>query len=84
MEQHSRSPVDDEKADEPVSALEPIKRRVSPWRPLYFFTFLSAALLDVLLLDVALVFQRWSFAYQWLNRIGILLGLILTPWTVET
>jgi hypothetical protein len=52
--------------------------RVSPRRVLYFFTFMGAAMLDIVFLDTALLFGRRSFGYQWLNRIGILLGLILT------
>jgi hypothetical protein len=51
---------------------------VSHRRPLYFFTFMGFVLLDIVLLDAALVFHRRTFAYQWLNRLGVMLGLILT------
>ena len=47
-------------------------------RLLYLLSFWCAGLIDVVLLDVALGFRRSSAAYQWMNRMGIFLGLTLT------
>ena len=66
-----------EMSGEPETA-DPTAPRGSPRRPLYFFTFMGAAMLDIILLNTALLFDRRSFGYQWLNRAGILLGLVLT------
>jgi hypothetical protein len=39
---------------------------------------MGVAMLDILLLNTAPLADRRSFGYEWLNRAGILLGLVLT------
>ncbi len=47
-------------------------------RLLYLASFWCAGLIDVVLLDATLGFRRSSPAYEWMNRVGIFLGLALT------
>jgi hypothetical protein len=56
---------------------EPTAPRGDPRRPLYFFTYLALLLLDALVLNVALLLPGHSLAYQWMNRLGIFLAVII-------
>jgi hypothetical protein len=42
-----------------------------------FFTYLGVLLLDVLVLNAALLFPRQSLAYEWMNRIGMFVAIII-------
>ena len=49
----------------------------SPRAATYFFTYLAVLLLDVVVLNVALLFPRHSLAYEWINRFGIFVAVII-------
>ncbi len=57
--------------------VEPTADRGESRRVTYFFTYLGVLLLDALILNAALLFPRQSLAYEWMNRLGIFVAVII-------
>jgi hypothetical protein len=49
----------------------------NPRAATYFFVYLSVLVLDVLILNIALLFRRHSLTYEWMNRVGIFVAIII-------
>jgi hypothetical protein len=69
--------MDGEGFQEGVPAASTRPEEGTPRRVKYFVIYLSALLLDALLLYVALAFPRHSLAYEWINRVGIFLAVVI-------
>ncbi len=77
MEEEFTSSTEGTEVREVPGAAQPTATSASHRRVIYFFTYLGTLIVAVLILDIALLFPEHSLAYQWMNRLGIFLAVII-------